>query len=60
MTADAENRMYHFRTLDRDAQVQAIRRMAAMGWTDHGISHATKLSLEQVRRVLGEHPMVAS
>lgn len=53
-TSDAA-RMRHFHTLDRSRQAEAIRRLAATGMSDHGISHATQLSLEQVRRILGEH-----
>ncbi|MHB8816251.1 MAG: hypothetical protein ACYDAE_23710 [Steroidobacteraceae bacterium] len=51
---DADNRMRHFRTLDRDAQAAAIRRMAMLGWSDHGISQATQLSVEFIRHVIGE------
>jgi hypothetical protein len=46
--------MHHFRTLDRDAQAAAIRRMAMLGWSDHGISRATQLSVEFIRHVIGE------
>lgn len=44
----------HFHALDREEQAAAIRRMAADGVTDYGISHATGLAVEQVRRILAE------
>jgi hypothetical protein len=47
-------RMVHFHTLTRQEQAQAIHRLAAEGWSDYGICHATQLAIEQIRRVLGE------
>jgi phosphopantetheinyl transferase len=47
-------RMANFHQLTRQEQAQAIRHLAAEGWSDYGISHATELAIEQVRRVLGE------
>ena len=44
--------LLHFLLLDPAQQAEAIRRMAAQGWSDHGIAAATRLSVEQVRRVL--------
>jgi hypothetical protein len=44
----------HFRILSRDQQAAAIRRLAASGMSDYGISHATGLAVEQIRRVLSE------
>jgi hypothetical protein len=49
------DRMRHFHALDREQQAAAIRRLAVTGMSDHGISSATKLSVEFVRRVLAEH-----
>jgi ABC-type phosphate/phosphonate transport system ATPase subunit len=46
--------MHAFQVLTRDQQQQAIRRLAALGWSEHGIAHATQLSTEQIRRVLAE------
>jgi hypothetical protein len=46
----------HFHALDRSEQVAAIRRMSADGMSDYGISHATGLAVEMVRRVLHEAP----
>jgi len=43
-----------FTTMTRQQQAQAMRKMAAAGWSEFTISHATALSIEQVRRVLGE------
>lgn len=47
-------RMQHFHGLDRNAQAAAIKRLAACGWSEHGIARATQLSVEQIRRVLEE------
>lgn len=44
----------HFHALDREQQAQAVRRLAATGQSEHTISHATGLAVEQVRRVLTE------
>jgi hypothetical protein len=52
---DDHDRMRHFASLDRQQQAQAIRRLAATGMTDHDISHATRLAVEQIRTMLGEH-----
>jgi hypothetical protein len=49
-------RMTHFHTLTRQEQAQAIHRLAREGWSEYGISHATELAIEQVRRVLGTVP----
>jgi len=55
MSATAEHaRMAAFESLTREQQIAAIRRLAQNGYTDHGISHATRLSVEQVRQALGE------
>ena len=48
------DRMRHFHQLDHTQQVQAIHRLAAAGMSDHGIAQATALSVEFVRRLLGE------
>ncbi|MBX5462977.1 MAG: hypothetical protein IRZ28_18050 [Steroidobacteraceae bacterium] len=47
------NRMHHWLALSPEQQADAIRRLAALGWTDHGIASATRLAVEQVRRLLG-------
>lgn len=47
-------RMAHFAALSQPQQAEAIRRMAAQGWSDHGISSATCLAVEFVRRVIGD------
>jgi hypothetical protein len=44
--------MAAFAELTRNEQAEAITRMAADGWTLDGISHATKLSREQIESVL--------
>ena len=51
-TVPAELR--HFAELPPEAQRGAIQRLAARGYTDTSIAAATRLSVEQVRRVLGE------
>jgi hypothetical protein len=48
------SRMGHFHTLTREEQAQAIRQLARDGYSDYGISAATQLAIEQVRRVLGD------
>lgn len=51
------DRMRHFATLDREQQAQAIRRLANLGWSESSIAAASRLSVEQIRRVLAElHP----
>lgn len=47
-------RTAHFAALDREQQEQAVRRLAATGMGDHTIAAATQLSIEQIRRILGE------
>jgi DNA-binding NarL/FixJ family response regulator len=49
-----ERELRHFLLLDRDQQESAIRRLAASGMNDYGIAAATGLSVEMVRRVIGE------
>jgi hypothetical protein len=46
--------LLYFLLLTPGEQWVAIRRMSAQGWSDHGIATATKLAVEQVRRVLAE------
>jgi hypothetical protein len=46
--------MAAFDALDRDEQRAAVKRMAAEGWTDHGIAHATQLAVEMVREIISE------
>jgi hypothetical protein len=43
----------HLHELDRDGLVKAIREMADSGVGDYTISHATGLSVEQVRAIIG-------
>jgi hypothetical protein len=44
--------LMHFLLLPADQQAQVIRRMAAAGWSDQGLAAATRLSVEQIRRLL--------
>jgi hypothetical protein len=46
--------LHHFLLLDQEQQREAIRRMARQGWSETSIAHATRLSVEQIRRVLAE------
>lgn len=48
----APRELVHFLLLSPDEQAQAIRRLAALGWSENGIAHATRLSVEQIRRLL--------
>lgn len=50
-------RRYHFASLNCEQQADAIRRLAAAGHGETTISAATSLSVEQIRRVLDEHPI---
>jgi DNA invertase Pin-like site-specific DNA recombinase len=49
-----ERELRHFLLLDREQQESAIRRLAAAGMPEYTIATATGLSVEQVRRVIGE------
>jgi hypothetical protein len=49
------DRLQHFERLTQPEREQAIRRMAAEGYSDSQIAHATRLAVEQVRRALAEH-----
>lgn len=51
-----EREMRYFLLLSRDEQAAAIRRLAATGMSDYSIAAATKLAVEQIRRVLAEAP----
>ena len=46
--------LMHFLLLTQEEQAAAIRRLAAQGWSELSIAAATKLSVEQIRRVLTE------
>ena len=48
----APRELQYFLLLDREEQQNAIRRMARLGWSDHGIADATRLSVEQIRVAL--------
>jgi len=51
-----EREMSHFLLLSEADRHAAIKRMAANGWSDYSIAAATRLSVEMVRKVLGERP----
>jgi hypothetical protein len=60
MSANPEDRrMHYFVMLTRDEQVDAIHRLSRSGMTDHGIASATQLSVEMVRKILGETKALA-
>jgi hypothetical protein len=46
----------NFLSLTAAQQAAAIRRLAAGGMSEHSIAAATKLSVEQIRRVLDSEP----
>jgi DNA-binding NarL/FixJ family response regulator len=48
------DRLQHFERLTQPEREQAIRHMAAEGYSDTQIAHATRLAVEQVRRVLSQ------
>ncbi len=47
-----ERELRHFLLLDRDQQVQAIRRLIAAGMSEATVAAATCLSVEEIRQVL--------
>ena len=52
--------MVHFVELTPDAQHAAIRHLADSGFSDYGIAAATRLSVEMVRKILGERKAAES
>jgi hypothetical protein len=46
------DRLRHFHALDRQQQIDAIRRLAASGMSDRAIAAATQLSIKQICRLL--------
>ncbi len=60
MEAAAGRELLYFALLDRDEQRAAILRLASAGYSDYGISAATRLSVEFVRGVIGEPPADAA
>jgi DNA-binding NarL/FixJ family response regulator len=49
------DRLKHFERLTQAKREHAIRRMAVEGYSDSQIAHATRLAVEQIRRVLAEN-----
>ena len=49
-----ERELLHFRLLGQEEQRQAIHRLAVAGMSDATIAAATALSVEQVRRTVGQ------
>lgn len=55
MTVDTHaKRMLWFATLSHAERREAIQRLSGDGMSDHDISAATKLSVEQIRQILGQ------
>ena len=55
MTAARRDReLHHFLLLDHDEQVAAIQGLARSGMGDYTIAAATGLSVEAIRRIIGE------
>lgn len=50
----SEPRMKAFHILSRAEQAAAIRRLHSVGYSDHGIANATRLSVEFIRHVIGD------
>jgi hypothetical protein len=46
--------LIYFLLLPPAEQVNAIRRLAATGMSEHGIAAATRMSVEQIRKILAE------
>ena len=46
--------LHHFLLLTREEQHAAIRRLASAGMNEYSIAAATRLSVEMIRRILGE------
>lgn len=51
---NAPRELIHFLMLPHEQQVEAIYRLHRLGWSDDTISRATRLSVEQVRQLIGE------
>lgn len=49
-----DSRLLYFTLMTRTEQEATIVKMFNSGWTELGISAATKLSIEQIRRVIGQ------
>lgn len=52
--------MHYFAMLDQDAQCAAIQRLANSGMSDHTIAAATQLSVEMIRKIVGERKVEAT
>ena len=50
--------LHFFTILTAEEKAAAVRRMASQGWSDHGIAAATRLSVEQVRRIVAERQAI--
>ncbi len=47
--------LVYFLMLTQAEQIDAVKKMARLGWSDYGIAGATRLNVEAVRRILGEN-----
>ncbi|HZO22282.1 MAG TPA: hypothetical protein VFB37_07220 [Steroidobacteraceae bacterium] len=54
MSSPAPRELVHFLLLSPDQQAAAIRRLAASGQSLSTIAAATRLSIEQIQRLLAE------
>jgi hypothetical protein len=55
MSAAIDNRArHHFYAMTREQVADAVRDMKAMGFSDYAVAAATRLAVEEVRRILGE------
>ncbi len=60
MNALHEWALRHFLLLDRNQQVQAIRRLITCGMNEDAVAAATGLSVEQVCRILSGRVLLQS
>jgi hypothetical protein len=48
----SEREMRHFESLSYDERCAAIHQLAQSGLSDYSIANATRLAVEQIRRIL--------
>jgi hypothetical protein len=57
LTPDNEaRRLLWWNTLSHQEQIGAIQRLAAQGISEPDLASATRLSIEMIRKILGQHP----
>ena len=53
MNAHVDAGMWHFQALSHTDQIAAIKQLAHQGMSPYAIAAATRLSVEEVKRILG-------